>query len=85
MAWTAGTRGDYVRAESEVGFQRLSPLKVAFGIRSRRGEKCLMKPMPRSSPPNHPKSTGPENIGRERTDFGSLGIGAVGSLAGTTL
>ena len=36
------------------------------------------------SPPNHPKSTGPENIGPERMDFGCFGIGAVGSHAATT-
>ena len=31
------------------------------------------------------KSTGPENIGLERTDFGSVGMGEVGSLSATSL
>jgi hypothetical protein len=44
-----------------------------------------MKSMPRGSPPKHPKSTGLENIGSERTDFACIGIGAVGSLLATTL
>ena len=30
-------------------------------------------------------STGPENIGLERTDFSSVGMGEVGSLTATTL
>ena len=59
--------------------------RITFGIRSGCREKYQMKSMPRGTPPNHPKSTGPENIGPERTDFGSIGMGAVGSPAATTL
>jgi hypothetical protein len=33
----------------------------------------------------HPKSTGSENIGLERADFSSVGMGEVGSLVSTTL
>jgi hypothetical protein len=38
-----------------------------------------------ATPPNRPKSTGPENIGPERTNFVIIGIGAVESAPGTTL
>ena len=41
--------------------------------------------MPRGTPPNHPKSTGPENTGPERADFGHFGGPAVDSLSATTL
>jgi hypothetical protein len=44
-----------------------------------------MKSMLRGTPPNDPKSTGPENIGPERASFGSIGKGAVGSLPAITL
>ena len=48
-------------------------------------QKDLMKSMPRDIPTKHPKSTGSENIGPERADFGSVGMGEVGSLVATTL
>ena len=44
-----------------------------------------MKSMLRGTPLNHPKSTGPENIGPERTEFGGIGMVEVGSPAATTL
>ena len=44
-----------------------------------------MKTTAQGTPLKHPKSTGPENIGPERTDFGCIGMGAVGSLPATTL
>jgi hypothetical protein len=66
-------------------FQALLPPGVPFGMRSLFKEEVSMKTMTRGTPPNHPKSTGPENIGPERTDSGSIGIGAVGSLPATTL
>ena len=46
-------------------------------------QKDLMKSMPRDIPTKHPKSTGPENIGPGRADFGSVGMGEVGSLVAT--
>ena len=70
---------------SGVGFQTPSLPKESVGIGPGCRGKDRMKSMPRGTPPNHPKSTGPENIGPERTDFGCIGIGAVGSLAATTL
>ena len=48
-------------------------------------QKDLMKSMPRDIPTKHPKSTGSENIGPGRADFGSVGMGEVGSLVATTL
>ena len=70
---------------SSVGFQTPSPPKEPLGIRSGRSEKLSTKTAMLGSPPNHPKSTGPENIGPERANFGRIGAGAVGSLAGITL
>jgi hypothetical protein len=47
--------------------------------------EILNENSPLRLPPNHSRSTGPENIGPERAGFGGLGIGAVGSPAATTL
>src|SRR4051812_18661862 len=58
---------------------------VPVGIRSWHSEKSQMKTSVRGTPPNHPESTGPENIGPERAHFGSIDAGAVGSLPATTL
>ena len=69
-----------LRARSTVGFQSPSPPKEIVGIRSCRHAKHSMKTMARGSPPNWPKSTGLETTGPERTNFGSIGLGAVGSL-----
>ena len=68
-----------------VGCQIPSRPKEFIGIRSRSREKDRMKSMGRGTPPNHPKSTGPESIGPERTDFGIVPRRAVGSPAATTL
>lgn len=68
-----------------VGCQIPSRPKEFIGIRSRSREKDRMKSMGRGTPPNHPKSTGPESIGTERTDFGIVPRRAVGSPAATTL
>ena len=48
-------------------------------------EVSSMKSIPRGIPTKHPKSTGPESIGPERTDFGIVPRRAVGSPAATTL
>ena len=65
--------------------QTPSPAKAYVEIPSGCREKHRMKTMARGTPPNHPKSTGPENIGLERMDFGSVGMGEVGSLPAITL
>ena len=68
-----------------LGFQGFLLPKLFVGNRCRSIEKYPTKTMALSTPPNHPKSTGAENIGPERADFGSVGKGEVGSLAATTL
>jgi hypothetical protein len=66
--------------QPRVGRQIPSPPKELVEIGCARRKKDQMKSMPRDIPTKYPKSTGPENIGPERMDFGRISMGEVDNV-----